>query len=149
MDWGSIVFAGVLATAVMTVLMYVGRTLGMQMDMPRMLGLMFTGPGNGGMVYGIGLMVHVMMGIMFAVVYALLFDAFGIGANWLWGGVFGAAHGVFAGMAMAMMPVMHPRMGNGEVFAAPGPFGVNYGSMVPIGIIMLHVVYGVAIGVIV
>jgi uncharacterized membrane protein YagU involved in acid resistance len=149
MDWGNIILAGVVATAVMTVLMYVGRAMGMQMDMPRMLGLMFSGPGNGSMVAVIGMMVHVMMGIVFAVGYALLFEGFGIGANWLWGGVFGAAHGVIAGMAMAMMPVMHPRMGDGEVLAAPGPFGVNYGSMVPVGIVMLHIVFGVVVGVIV
>ncbi len=149
MDWGNIVLAGLVATAVMTILMYAGRAMGMQMDMPRMLGLMFAGPGSGGVVYGLGLMMHFMMGIAFAVVYTLLFDAFGVNASWLWGGAFGAAHGVIAGMAMTMMPVMHPRMGAGEVLAAPGPFGVNYGSMVPLGIIMLHVVFGAVVGMIV
>ena len=146
MDWGNIVFAGLIATAVMTMLMYAGRAMGMQMDMPRMLGLMFAGPGNGGVVYGLGLMVHLMMGIAFAVGYALLFETFGVNANWLWGAAFGTAHGAIAGMAMVMMPAMHPRMGDGDVLTAPGPFGVNYGSMVPIGIIMLHVVFGVIVG---
>jgi hypothetical protein len=149
MDWGNIVLAGVVATVVMTVLMYAGRMMGMPMDIPRMLGLMFTGPGNSGAVYGIGLMVHVMMGIAFAIVYALLFDALGIGANWVWGGAFGIVHGAVVGMAMTMMPVMHPRMGDGEVLSAPGPFGANYGSMVPLGIIMLHVVFGIVVGAIV
>ncbi len=146
MDWGSAIWAGIIATAVMTVLMYLGKAMGMPMDMSRMLGLMFVGPDSSGAVYGLGLVVHFMMGVVFAVVYALLFDAFGIDPNWLWGAVFGAVHGVIAGMAFGMMPAMHPRMGRGEVLEAPGPFGVNYGPVVPMGVLLLHVVFGAAVG---
>jgi len=145
-DWGDAVLAGLLATAVMTVLMYLGKAMGMPMDMPRMLGLMFVGPDSSGVVYGLGLAVHFMMGVIFAVVYAVLFDALGVDADWLWGAVFGAVHGVIAGMAFGMMPAMHPRIGPGEVLAAPGPFGVRYGSAVPTGVILLHVVFGAVIG---
>ncbi len=146
MDWGNAILAGLVATAVMTVLMYLGKTMGMPMDMPRMLGLMFTGPDSTGLVYALGLMAHLMMGVIFAIVYAALFDLLGVDANWLWGAVFGAVHGVIAGMAFGMMPAMHPRMGPGEVLAAPGPFGVRYGSMVPIGVLLLHVVFGAVVG---
>jgi len=69
--------------------------------MPRMLGLMFAGPESAGLVFGLGLIVHVMMGVLFAIVYALLFAAFGIEANWLSGAIFGAGHGVLAGVAFA------------------------------------------------
>ncbi len=146
MDWGSAIWAGIIATAVMTVLMYLGKAMGMPMDMPRMLGLMFVGPDRSGAVYGLGRVVHFMMGVVFAVVYALLFDAFGIDPNWLWGAVFGAVHGVIAGMVFGMMPAMHPRMGRGEVLEAPGRFGGNYGAMVPMGVLLLHVVFGAVVG---
>lgn len=114
--------------------------------MPRMLGLMFVGPDRGGTVYGLGLVAHFMMGVVFALVYALLFGAFGIDPTWLWGAVFGAAHGVIAGMVFGTMPAMHPRMGRGGVLEAPGPFGVNDGLMVPMGVLLLHVVFGAAVG---
>lgn len=145
-DWGSAIWAGIIATAGMTVLMYMGKAMGMPMDMVRMLGLMFTGPDNSGVVYGLGLVVHFMMGILFAVIYALFFALLGITANWLWGAVFGLVHGIIAGMAFGMMPAMHPRMGQGEVLAPPGPFGKNYGSLVPAGVIMLHIVFGMIVG---
>ncbi len=50
MDWGNAILAGLVAAAVMTVLMYLRKTMGMPMDMPRMLGLMFVGPGSSGAV---------------------------------------------------------------------------------------------------
>ncbi len=60
--------------------------------------------------------------------------------------MFGAAHGVIAGMAFGIMAAMHPRMGRGEVIEAPGPFGGNYGSMVPMGVLLLHAVFGAVVG---
>jgi hypothetical protein len=144
-DWGSAIAAGIVATAVMTVLMYVGKAMGMPMDMPRMLGLMVVGPDSGAVVV-LGLVVHFMMGVVFAIVYALLFDLFDIDPSWLWGALFGAVHGVGAGMALGMMPAMHPRMGEGEVLSAPGPIGKNLGAMVPLGLIILHIVFGAVVG---
>jgi hypothetical protein len=130
----------------MTALMYAGRMMGMQMDMPRMLGLMAAGPEKSGAVYLIGFMMHFMMGTVFGIIYAALFEAFGVSSYVLWGAVFGLAHGLIAGMAMAMMPAMHPRMGEGRVLSAPGPFAVNWGGMLPVGIIALHIVFGLTVG---
>jgi hypothetical protein len=146
MDIGSAIVAGLVATAVMTGLMYVGRSMGMPMDMPRMLGLMFTGPENSGKVYGTGMVVHFMMGVIFAIIYILVLEVLGVSATWLWGAVLGAVHGVVAGGALGMMPAMHPRMGEGQALAAPGMFGTNYGTMVPAGVLMLHIVFGATIG---
>lgn len=145
MDWGSAILAGVVATAAMTVLMYMGKAMGMPVDMPRMLGSMVV-DSEGGAVVVIGLIIHFMMGVVFAMVYALLFDAFDIDPSWLWGALFGAVHGVAAGMAMGMMPAMRPRMGAGKALPAPGFFGRNLGAMVPVGFIALHVVFGAIVG---
>jgi hypothetical protein len=111
-----------------------------------MLGLMFAGPERSGAVYGLGFVVHFTMGVLFAIVYALLFEAFDADPLWLWGAVFGAVHGVVVGMVFGMMPAMHPRMGSNGALAAPGPFGINYGAMVPVGVILLHVVFGAVVG---
>lgn len=145
MDWGSAILAGIVATAVMTVLMYMGKAMGMKMDMPRMLGLMVVGPDSGAVV-AIGLVIHVMMGVIFAIIYALLFDLFNIDPSWLWGALFGAVHGIIDGAAMGMVPMVHPRMGAGKELPAPGLYGRNLGRMVPIGFIVLHIVFGAVVG---
>lgn len=145
-DIGTAIVAGLAATAIMTVLMYAARMMNMEMDMPRMLGLMFSSPDNTGVVYGLGIAIHFMMGAIFAIVYAALFEAFGISAGVLWGGVFGLGHGLIAGVAVSMMPVMHPRMSEGQVLAAPGPFAVKWGGMMPAGIIFAHIVFGIVVG---
>lgn len=62
---GSAIVAGLVATLVMTLLMYTAKAMGMPMDMPRMLGLMFTGPENTGAVYTLGLIVHFMIGAVY------------------------------------------------------------------------------------
>lgn len=145
MDWGSAIWAGLAATAVMTVLMYLGGAMGMKMDIPRTLGLMVVGPDNPALVV-VGLMLHVMMGVVFAIIYAVLFDLFNIDPSWLWGAIFGGAHGIIAGMAMGMMPMVHPRMGPDKPLAAPGMFGRNLGAMVPVGFILLHIIFGAVVG---
>jgi len=147
MDWSSAVLAGVVATVVMTALMNLGKVMGMSMDMPRMLGLIFAEPGSGA-VGAIGLVIHLMMGIVLAIVYVLLFLTFGIAPGWQWGAAFGAIHGVVAGLALGMMPMLHPRMGNGQELPAPGVFGKNLGEMTPMAVILLHVVFGAVVGVV-
>lgn len=145
MDWGSAIWVGILATLVMTVLMYAGKAMGMSMDMPRMLGSMVADP-ESSVAVALGLVVHFMMGVVFAIVYVLLFDAFGIEPSWLWGSVFGVIHGVIAGVAMGMMPAMHPRMGPGKELPSPGLFGRKLSAMAPVGIIVLHIIFGAVVG---
>lgn len=144
--FGFAALAGIAGTVVMTALMYLGKAMGMPMDMPRMLGLMFVGPDRGGAVYGLGAMAHGMMGAVFGIAFAVVFALTGVAPGWGSGALFGLAHGVVAGMAMGMMPLMHPRMGEGKPLAAPGLFGIRYGTMVPVGILMLHTVFGAVIG---
>lgn len=145
MDWASAIIAGIVATGVMTVLMAMGTSMGIHMDMPKMLGAMFVDPGSS-MVSKIGLAVHIMMGVAFAIIYAALFDALDVDASLAWGALFGAGHGIVAGMGMGMMPMMHPRMGEGEGLPVPGPFGVKLGMMAPVGLIVLHVIFGTIVG---
>lgn len=52
---------------------------------------------------------------------------------------------MYAGKAMGM-PMDMLRMGAGKVMQDPGLFGKNYGAMVPIGLLVLHIVYGITVG---
>lgn len=150
-EFGTAIIAGLAATAVMTILMYMGPLMGIRMDMPLMLGTMVMAPGP--MARAAGMVMHFMSGALFFVVYAALFNAFGLESSIVgWAALFGAMHGVMAGIMMTMMGAMHPRMaastagGSTDTLTAPGFFGVNYGTMAPMAIIMLHIVFGAVAG---
>lgn len=112
-----------------------------------------------------GLVMHFMNGVVFFVIYALLFDAFSIAGDTdviVWGLIFGLVHGAIAGTMLAVMPMMHPRMGDvahaagrgidygsslgeSDTLPEPGFFGLNKGAIMPVLILMMHAVYaGVA-----
>jgi uncharacterized membrane protein YagU involved in acid resistance len=133
MDISSAIWAGLIGTAVMTVLIYAGPTMGMpKMDMIGMLGKMFTG--NGSIAYPLGTIIHFMMGALFAIVYAWLWSL-GLGsASWGWGIVYGLVHGLVAAMVMPMMIRMHPR-----------PPEMRMGPMTVTGILMGHLVFGLTV----
>lgn len=149
MDWefGAAILAGLVATGVMTALLYMGRAMApekMTMNILQMEGTMVTratGPS-----YAAGFMMHFMMGVMFAIVHTLLFQAFDLETNLLaWGIVFGAGHWVIAGMGLGMMARIHPLMKTGEMMA-PGAFARNLPGMTVMGFFMLHLVYGLVVG---
>ena len=151
MDWdfGAAVLAGLVATGVMTALLYMGRAMApekMTMNILQMEGTMLTrakGPS-----YAIGFMMHFMIGVIFAIIHTALFQAFDIDSDLvIWGIIFGAGHWVIAGMGLGMIGSMHPLMKTGEL-AAPGPFAKNLPGMTVMGFFVLHIVYGLVVGVV-
>ncbi|MFC1997981.1 hypothetical protein ACFLXI_10335, partial [Chloroflexota bacterium] len=127
---------------VMTMVMGMAPKMGMpNMDIVGMLGSMFNAQGN----RSLGMILHFMMGIVFAIVYAVLWSA-GIGAvSWLWGIVFGAAHWILSGLMMGGMSMMHAGVKAGKV-EAPGMFMMNNGGMMAfMGGLVGHVVFGLVV----
>jgi len=63
-------------------------------------------------------------------------------------------HGAIAGMAMGMMPVIHPRMATAggpstdDRVPNPGIFATSFGLMGPVAVLMLHLVFAVAGGIV-
>ena len=150
-DLGTAILAGLVGTAVMTAVMYMGYMMNMRMDMPMMLGTMFLPKGPA--AWAVGLMLHLMLGAIFFVVYALLFDALSIESGIVgWSAIFGLVHGTVACMAMGMMPVMHPRMATAagpmdeDRVANPGIFATSFGLMGPMALLALHLIFGVVGG---
>ncbi len=148
--------AGFVATVVMTAMMTLAGKMGLTQMPPMTLvtGSMMTDDPE--RARRLGIMAHyILMGtVVFGLIYAGLFSAFG-SASVLTGLIIGAVHGVIVGaMAMPMMPAMHPRMvdsplggtvttGGGTVtLSKPGFFGANWGGMTPIGLLIGHLVYG-------
>ncbi|MCP4420668.1 MAG: hypothetical protein GY805_29015 [Chloroflexi bacterium] len=138
---GAIV-AGVVGTIVMTMVMVMAPKMGMpKMDIVGMLGSMFSAEGNRMM----GMGIHFMMGVVFAIIYALLWNA-EIGAvNLLWGLVFGVGHWLISGAMMGGMGMMHAGVKAGTM-KAPGPYMTNNGGMMSfMGGLVGHIIFGLVV----
>ena len=134
--------AGIVGTIVMTMVMMMAPKMGMpKMDIVGMLGSMFSADGN----RMVGMVMHFMMGIVFAIVYALLWNA-GIGTvNLLWGAIFGMGHWLISGVMMGGMSVMHAGVKAGTV-NAPGVYMTNNdGMMAFMGGLIGHVIFGLVV----
>lgn len=144
---GSAVGAGIIAGAIMIVPLYMGIMMmpkQMTMNLFKILGTMMFD--YGAMAYIAGAMIHAGLSIGFGLTHAAFFRLFEIESNFVaWGLLFGAVHWAVVGMAMGMMPMMHPKMRNGEM-AIPGPFVIKYPKMTTMGFLMLHLLYGVLVG---
>jgi hypothetical protein len=152
MNWPSIILWGFVATSLLTMFMRGGQALGFtRMDLPFILGTMFTANRDYAKVYGF--LVHMLNGWVFSFLYAFFFEQVNQASWWL-GGVTGLIHGLFVSMVvMPMIPGLHPRMATDfdpptavRSLEPPGFMGLNYGRRTPIATLIAHVLYGVILG---
>ncbi len=152
MDFRKAFLAGVIGGLAMTVLMMLGRMMGMtEMNLEIALGSMMTQALNP-MSWGIGLVMHLVISGFIACIYAFGFEYVTQRANWAIGAGFAVVHLIIAGLVMGMMGMMHPLMVSppapppeGQLLA-PGPFAANFGTMTTMAFIMLHLIYGAVVG---
>jgi len=143
MKAGKAFVAGMVGGVVMSVLMWMARTMmGMPANLEMMLGTMLADPGT--TAWMIGFVMHLMISGAIALIYAWAFEHVTHRAGWLVGAGFGIVHAIIAGMVMGMMPMMHPRMPNPVM--PPGAFLSNLGTMGVVAEFMLHMVYGAVVG---
>ena len=137
---GAIV-AGLAGTVVISMIMAMAPKMGMpKMAIWEMLGSMFSKDGNN----TLGWIIHFMMGVIFAIIYAALWAA-GIGSATLLSGViFGVVHFLIAGLMMGGMPMMHAGIKAGTM-QAPGVLMLNSGAMGFMGGLVGHAVYGLVV----
>jgi hypothetical protein len=136
------VIAGIIATIVFTTVLMMAPKMGMpKMDIVSLLGSMFSAKTN----LALGWMMHLMMGVVFALIYAFLW-ANGIGAaTWTGGLIFGAVHWLVVGVIMSMIPMMHVGIKSGAV-QAPGMWMTNSGGIMAfMGGLVGHMIFGVVI----
>ncbi len=141
-DLVATVVAGLVGTAVITAVMAMSPLMGMpKMDIPAMLGSMFGAPGS----RALGMVLHFMMGVVFAIIYAVLFSPFTGTSILLLGVVFGIGHWLIVGATMGMMPAMHAGMRSGQV-ATPGFYMLQAGGALSfIGGLMGHLIFGLVV----
>ena len=152
MNGPSILLWGFAATIVVSTTMAASQRLGYtRMSIPFLLGTMLTPNRDRAMV--LGLLVHMVNGWMFALLYALAFESWQRATWWL-GTSIGMVHGLFVlTVGMLTMPGMHPRMVS-EYFGPtpnrqlqpPGFLALNYGRRTPIVTLVAHLVYGAILG---
>lgn len=159
---GNAILAGLIGGAAMAMILYMGIIMlprQMRMNLFMMLGSMVLPVGAGAFL--MGAMVHAGMSAVFGLVHAAAFSVLGIDSDQAaWGLLFGLVHWAIVGMALGMLPLMHPRLrraGNGlaanagdldqgDLLDAPGFYALNYPMMTALGFLMLHLLFGVVVG---
>jgi uncharacterized membrane protein YagU involved in acid resistance len=151
-SWASWLVWGFAATIVLTTVMAGSQGLGLtRMNIPYMLGTMFTTDRD--RAKALGVLLHVINGLVFSLVYVAAFHVWG-GATWWKGALIGLVHATFVlTAAMPALPGMHPRMA-GESrgptvvrqLEPPGFLGLHYGMQTPISIVIGHLVFGIILG---
>jgi len=152
MNWASWLIWGFAATAVLTTLMAGSEGLGVtRMNIPHMLGTMFTPNRDRARVYGV--VLHFLNGWAFSIVYVAAFHAAHL-YTWWFGMVLGVVHSAFiAAVVLPVMPGVHPRMASelrGPTVARqlepPGFLALHYGVRTPISVLVAHLAFGAILG---
>jgi uncharacterized membrane protein YagU involved in acid resistance len=143
---------GFLSTTALTVILAGSQGAGLtRMNLPYMLGSMFTPDRDWAKLVGVG--VHFGNGWLFSLLYVAVFESWGL-ATWWAGALLGLAHAAFVLTAlMQLLPGLHPRMaseqhgpGVAPGLEPPGFLALNYGVQTPVSIVIAHVVFGVLLG---
>lgn len=149
---GTTVFWGVFGSIVFTTILAASQGLGFtRMNIPYLLGTMFTADRDRAKIYGV--VAHLAIGVVISLLYLVAFHASG-GATWWRGLLFGAVHGAFfLTFGVSLLPGLHPRMASESegptvvrLLEPPGFLGLNYGTRTPISIFASHLVWGALLG---
>lgn len=153
MDWAGWALFGVVATTALTAVLITAQLAGItRLDLPLMLGTLFTEDPDRARVAGFFL--HIGIGQGFAFGYAATFALFDRATWWL-GAALGLLHGFVAlTVLVPLLPGVHPRMASSRaglsstaMLEPPGLFGINYGIQTPLVTAVGHVAYGTALGI--
>ncbi|HZD75080.1 MAG TPA: hypothetical protein VE776_14535 [Actinomycetota bacterium] len=152
MDWAGWALFGLVATAVLTIVMIAAQLAGLtRLDLPLVLGTLVAEDPDRARVAGF--LIHLAIGQGFALGYAASF-ALLRSATWWLGGLLGLLHvAVALTLLVPLLAGVHPRMASGRAGPAstaglepPGLLGLNYGRQTPAVAVLAHLAYGVALG---
>lgn len=153
MNWDSWLIWGFAATIVLTTISSATQGMGLtRMNLPYMLGTIFTPNRDRAKLYGFTL--HVFIGWLFSLIYILIFQAVGA-AGWWRGALIGIIHALFVlVVGMALLPGLHPRMASEQhgpeaqnMLEPPGFLALHYGVQTPLAILLSHALFGAILGV--
>jgi hypothetical protein len=143
MKVGRAILAGLVGGFVMTVLAWVVRQLGIDMNAEMMLGTMLVAPPSG-TAWLIGFALHMMLSALIALAYAWGFEQLAHRSGVGIGLAFAVVHVIIAGVVMGMIPAMHPMI-PGQM-PPPGAFLANMGGTFVALFVVEHLLYGAVVG---
>ncbi len=119
------------------------RWLGMHIDIEMILGTLFGGmPGPG--MWWIGFGIHVVVGMMFGVIYAFFFELGTRRTGWAAGVKIAVLHTVAAGFFYGFFPVISPVIP--RYLTAPGYFMAHGGFPYIIAFVGMYMLFGIIMG---
>jgi hypothetical protein len=152
MNWSSWLLWGFVSTLALTTISAAAQGVGLtRMNLPYMLGTIFTPDRDRAKLYGF--FVHMGLGLVFSLLYVLIFESLGEATWWL-GVLIGIAQALFMLLVVvALMPGLHPRMASEQqgptaqnLLEPPGFMGLHYGIRTPVAVLLSHVVFGAMLG---
>lgn len=152
MNWSSWLLWGFVSTLALTTISAGAQGIGLtRMNLPYMLGTIFTPDRDRAKLYGF--FVHMGLGLVFSLLYVLIFQSLGR-ANWWLGVLIGVAQALFMLLVvMALMPGLHPRMASEQqgptaqnLLEPPGFLALHYGVRTPVAVLLSHTVFGAMLG---
>jgi hypothetical protein len=153
-SWGAHLIGGIGGTILLTTLMSVSRGLRLtRISIPFMVGTLFTS--NRDRAQWTGILVHLLIGYLFAFFYFGFFMLHPLNSYWALGTLIGFLHGLFILSAgMSVLPSIHPRMATERrgpiptrLLEPPGFLALHYGRGTPAVTIIAHMIYGASLGI--
>ena len=152
----SAVAGGFLGTLAFSTLVKAASETGFtRMDFSLLLGTPVTD--NRRKARAIGFVFHLILGVLFAMMYGGFFVIVGRGSWWI-GALLGALHAIFTGTVLVnvLLPIVHPRMATPDTAAndttlvePPGFLMLNYGRSTFLVSLAGHIAYGAIVGLVV
>ena len=152
MNWGGWLLWGFVATVALTTVMAGSQGLRItRMNLPYMLGSMFTPSRDRARLIGFG--VHLVDGWIFSLGYVAAFNSWGR-ATWWAGAALGLLQALFVlTVIMPLLPAVHQRMASEDKgptvtrqLEPPGFLALNYGYQTPVSVVLAHLIYGAILG---
>jgi len=144
MSWLKAFFAGMVGAVLITIMLSIAIVSGFRvMDFSMMWGTLIGLP-IGWPAWMVGFVIHLLVGGVFALIYAALFKVFS-GAGALRGGLIGIGHALITGLLIALLPLVHPLMNTGRM-SSPRPYFGSHGMPGVLFYFALHIVYGTTVG---
>ncbi|WP_138431654.1 hypothetical protein [Fodinibius saliphilus] len=135
--------SGLIGAFVLTLLIYLLKFFGYDLDIPYLIGSRFVGIQNRRKTYTVGIIAHLLIGAGWGILYVFLLTAMVVTPNWPAGILWGFGHGIFVGSIMGMLAESHPYIGDDKPISDPGILGRRWGVLMPYFILGLHVIFGI------
>ncbi len=140
---GRAVLFGVLGAAAISVLTAVMRAFGLPLSIEIIIGTL-TGLEPGAASFGLGFVVHLIMGGLFGLLYGYLFERVWDHGGASVGMILSVIHAALIGMLIGLVPQIHPLIP--EKMPDAGPYFSNLGPLGVLAFFGSHLLYGAIVG---